>query len=912
MREINIVQRILQRLLIFETSHPFFVIGIALGLSMLSVSYTVKNLDFFTSQKALISPRHRLVQLSEHIEQFDNLDNFIVAVENGDPSRSVRFLNDLALYLKRDKDNYLDIFFRVDPEHFRKWALLYLDTKDLQTIKNNLEEHQDFIKNLVESPGLTSLFSGINREMASRMVGELFTGFLKEDSPDSGKDPMDLGFLIDILREMVQWLDGDTTFISPWGKFFAPNSWKDESGEGYFQTKDKKYLLLFVTPKKTGNNFVKARRSLLALRKAVACIRTKYPDIRVGVTGQEALNMDEMGAAMNDMSIATGLSVLGLVTLLVLFWRGIRRPLLEMTELLVALSLTFGLTTLFIGHLNILSVTFAPLLLGLGIDYGIHWFARYQEEEQLHHLSKEEAIQSAMLKLGPGILLAGVTAALSFFPLVLTGFRGLMELGIITSMGMIMTTVTTLCLLPALTLVFDKQKAATAESSSVSDSKGRPLFTFNKKLSLAIIISTSIATGLSLWAGQDVAFDLNMLHLQSRNAESVIWEKKLLDGSDRSSMYGAVIAQSFEEIRQKTTALETLKTVSEVQSVLNMLPEDQKKKIGFLKKMKPVVSQIKPLKDPEDPVSISRLDRILGRISFKMLDSEATKWGADKPLQSQMTQVRNLIYDLRKRLETMKKGDTLNILKRFEYALIQDLNDKFDILHKNVNTSPMELKDLPTPLIKRFVSENRSYLLRVYPTQDIWEPTFLGKFVHDLQSVDPDVIGDPVTLYVFTKAFRDACIKAAMYAVAFIFLVLLITFRSLVYAALVMIPLGAGTIWTVGLMDMFGVDFNLANSIFLPLIVGAGVEYGIIIVQRWRQGGGKNRDMVLPFSTAKGIILAGLTTTVGFGSLTISDHQGIYSLGLLAVIGSLSILVAAIFLLPAVLHFVRQKGSIQI
>ena len=201
-----------------------------------------------------------------------------------------------------------------------------------------------------------------------------------------------------------------------------------------------------------------------------------------------------------------------------------------------------------------------------------------------------------------------------------------------------------------------------------------------------------------------------------------------------------------------------------------MLPEDQKKKIGFLKKMKPVVSQIKPLKDPEDPVSISRLDRILGRIRFKMLDSEATKWGADKPLQSQMTQVRNLIYDLRKRLETMKKGDTLNILKRFEYALIQDLNDKFDILHKNVNTSPMELKDLPPPLIKRFVSENRSYLLRVYPTQDIWEPTFLGKFVHDLQSVDPDVIGDPVTLYVYTKAFRAASIKAAMYTEAFILL----------------------------------------------------------------------------------------------------------------------------------------------
>jgi predicted RND superfamily exporter protein len=122
-----------------------------------------------------------------------------------------------------------------------------------------------------------------------------------------------------------------------------------------------------------------------------------------------------------------------------------------------------------------------------------------------------------------------------------------------------------------------------------------------------------------------------------------------------------------------------------------------------------------------------------------------------------------------------------------------------------------------------------------------------------------------------------------------------------------MMPLAVGTVWTFGLMHGFGVDLNLANSIFLPLVVGAGVEYGIIIVQRWRQREVENRDVVLPFSTGQGVILAGLTTTVGFGSLTLSNHQGLYSLGLLTMIGSLVILAAAILALPALLQLLTKS-----
>jgi len=898
------IQRIIRKILIAETSHPFIIIFIALALSAISIFYTVRNLGFQTSRIDLISPDNRLAQLSEQADPFNDLDTFVVAIENKNISRSLEFLHALATLLEADHDNYIQIFYRVDPEILRPWALLYLNKEDLLTLRDNLGEHQDFISNLAQSPGLISFFRGINNEMASKMVGELFTGFLDEGLSHDDDKPLDLDFLIRVLGEMIKWIDGCTSFHSPWGSFFTKKSWDADAEKGYFWTDNKKYILVFVTPKKKSNNFTNALHSLTALRKAVSSVQDDFPEVNAGVTGQDALNMDEMDAALGDMSIATILSLVGLTLLLVIFWRGIRRPLLEITELLVALSLTFGLTTLFIGHLNILSVTFAPLLLGLGIDYGIHWFARYQEEEQLRHVSKEEAIQSTMIKLGPAVILAGITAALSFFPLVFTGFKGLVELGIITSMGMVMTTVTTICFLPAITLVFDKTRYKVQKN--VASAQLKPLFRLGNERAFFFLITACILFGFSLWGSRNVSFDLNMLRLQSKKAESVIWEKKLLQNSERSSLYGVILAHSLEEVKKKTEALKALPSVSEVHSVETILPHNQEEKIDLLRQMKPLLPTAGLLQSSGDMVDIVKLNKILGNIRFKMLDSGENKWGTAKPLEVQMKQVRDLIEKLRSRFSSMMKSQRITALATFEKILIQDLDEKFEILRMNVNTTPIKLDDLPRPLVQRFVDKNNLYLIRVFPSHNIWEPELTGQFVHELRSVDPDAIGNPVTLYVFTKAFRDACIKAAVYAVIFIIVLLFITFRRFSYTLIAITPLVVGTVWTMGLMDLFGVDFNLANSIFLPLIVGAGIEYGIIIVQRWRQVESENGDIVLPFSTGKGIILAGLTTTIGFGSLTISDHQGVYSLGLLATIGSISILAAAIFLIPSILQLVKN------
>jgi uncharacterized protein len=892
----SLSQRILQRIFIAVTWHPLVTILIALTLAGLSLVYTKDHLGFLTSQRSLISSENRLIQLSTQLDPFDDLDNFVVAIENHNPSRTLSFLRALVAQLEADRVHYIELFFRVDPKVLRPWALLYLSKKDLINVRNRLEEHPAFIQRLARSPNVTEFFKLANAEIASGVVEELFTGFLSDKPSGPKGEPLDLTLLINSLKSMRDYLEGNG-YTSPWATFFSGESW-DEDSEGYFWTENKRYLLLFVTPSKAEKGFGSSKGSLEALRQTILKVQADFPDIKAGVTGQEALNVDEMTLALEDMSLATIISLVGLTILLTLFWRGSRRPWFGISELLVALCLTIGLTTLVVGHLNILSVVFAPLVLGLGIDYGTHWLSRYQEEVQKAGVSRKEAIRTTMVNLGPGLVTAGLSAALSFFPLVLTGFRGLAELGIICSIGMLMTTTTSMCVLPAITLLFDKRSSRTVSPNYCAT---KSLFRLTDRRALTILSVSCIGLGVCLILATGVTFDLNMLRLQSKNAESVTWEMKILNESKRSSMYGAVLARSLEEVDKKAKALESLPSVSEVQSAASLLPHDQEEKMRLVKQLAPLLPDVQNFRDSGEYVNLQELRSTLSKISFKMLDPSWSESGDRSHLEEQMVQVRGLIEGLRQHFDSVDEAKIRSALLAFNSALIKDLKDKLDIFHTNANrTRPMVLDDLPKELIKRFVGENQLYLLRVFPALDIWQPELLGKFVQELRSVDPDVIGDPVTLYTFTKEFRDACIAAVIYAVILIAVLLLFTFRSVAYALLAMVPLFVGTAWTLGLIRCFGINLNLANSVFLPMIVGAGVEYAIIILQRWKQGG--NGSIVLPFSTGKGVMLAGLSTTMGFGSLMISSHQGVHSLGLLTTVGSLCVLAAAILLLPAIMH----------
>lgn len=891
----------------------YWIVAAALVLAGGAVVYTVRNLTFWTDRSKLVSSDDRVQQLDRALRrEFGNRDTIVVAIENRAKPRTVAFARALAKHLEEDRTDFAEVFTRIDVDAFAARALLYLSYDDLRSLERKITEHRDFIEALTRSPGLNTFFTQVNRKVTTGLVGHLFTGFLdadedREEGAGTAREPVDLSLLITTMRELNGWAAGRRNYTSAWERFFTGKEWK-ASPDGYLWSDDERLLFILITPQEAKGSFNRAQDAVQRIRSAIAEVRQKYPDVEAGVTGPAALESDEMTAALRDSSLATILSLLGLGALLILFFRSVARPLLGIITLGIGLCWTFGFATVAVGHLNILSVVFTPLLLGLGIDYGVHMLARFEEERRLGW-PLPEALTRTLRGVGPAVLATGGTAALAFYALVFTDFKGLQELGVISGTGILLTVVATLGVLPALLAICEGGRAPGAVPSHWPARMIRPdPFLPNAYRHPRTILATGGAVTLLAVAGVlGVGFDINPLRLQNPKTESVQWELRLLEHAEGSAMFAELMAGSPEEAGRKAAALSALRSVEKVESVLSLIPEDQERKLALLRSLQPVLDEL--TFPPVVPVDLDALLAVLDGIRAKMADPDSGAWAKGAaPLAEDVREVRSLIASFRRVARSRDRARVVEGLAAFQAALFDDLQAKLDKVQSNLHSGALTIQDLPQEMKRRFVGRKGSYILKVFPKENIWERRPLADFVADVRSVDANAVGEAVKFYEYTRAFEGGYQQAALYAFGAIFLLVLLDFRRLRDAVLAMIPLLVGAVWTVGLMRVLGVNFNLANVIFLPLIVGGGVENGVMILHRFREEEGRGAP-VLPLGTGKGVTLASLTTMVGFGSLMISGHLGIYSLGLLLTLGTGAVLVASLTILPAILTLLRGRGA---
>jgi hopanoid biosynthesis associated RND transporter like protein HpnN len=877
------------------------LLALAIILAGLSVYYTFTHLAIRTSRNDLVASNQRLMEKSEKMDKaFGGRDGMVVVVENGHPQRAIKFANDLAAELKRYPDYFPELFYHIDPERFKRSALLYLDTKDLNDIKDSLLGEHNLLSGLAANPRLTTFYRLVNNQIAQSMIGQVFTGFLTEKSK---QELPDLSLLNASLGGLHDSLEGKNPPNSLFSSFF-PKELGDLEGAGYFFTENDKFLLFLVTPK--GEGYASRSKDLALLRTVVKRVKTGYPGLQVGVTGPDALEADEMSSSMKDITLATWLSLLGQMGLLILFFRSLRRTLVEGAVLVLGLCWTFGLVTLVVGHLNLLSLIFAPLMLGLTIDYGIHWFCRLEEEEAARGGCTSEVLGCTFRHTAPGIVYAGLAAVVSFVPLAFVGFKGLAELGLILAMGILVMLVATLILVPALVTI--TEKCPPPEVPQDCPPRPTPFLHLHWRRPGLLVALGLVVTALGGVSLHYVPFDLNPLHLQNPHTQSVVWEYKLIQDSKYSTSYGALATASLQELKARTEALKRLPTVSHVESILSFLPHRVTEKRQILKEMLPTLNAINFPGAPAGPSNPQELAAILGRINFKMAEA-AKNLGKDQAdTKKQIEETHRLINNIMPLLKA-NRPQTVRQLEDYGKYLFSDLRSTWDLFQGYVETGltvpPPTMQDLPQSVRERFISPQGTYLIRIFPSEDTWNFGPLKKFVQSLWSVDPNTVGDPVLLYTFTLGFRNSILWAAGMALLAIFVMLVLLFRSLKMALLALIPLVVGTGLTLNMMWLLHLPFNQANVLFVPLILGEGIEFGIIILARW-QLEESARAITLPASTAKGVALAALTTTLGFGSLMVSGHQGTFSLGLLATVGSLSVLLASLSILPAFLRLVER------
>jgi len=264
-----------------------------------------------------------------------------------------------------------------------------------------------------------------------------------------------------------------------------------------------------------------------------------------------------------------------------------------------------------------------------------------------------------------------------------------------------------------------------------------------------------------------------------------------------------------------------------------------------------------------------------------------------------ITALRATLQRLNAKLE---EGETTTTQTATEEASRQDLREVRQLID--------QIQDLPHALQARYVGKTGKFRLFAFPAENVWELQPLARFVRDLQTVDADALGAPVTNFEYMQTIKEGYNKASIYAMGGIVFLALLMFRGALATILALVPLLVGSVWTLGLMALFGVQFNMANLLFVPLIIGIGIDNGVHIVHSFRAiEKYEGERMPLARSTAKAVTLAALTGIVGFGSLMISSHHGIYSLGLLVALGVGSVLLASLTTLPNLLAILGSTGG---
>ena len=891
--------RVLRRLVRLSCRRPAVTVAISLLLAAAAVAYTAHALTFKTSTRALLPQDAGYVaRYAEYAKEFGELEDIVVVVEAGSFEGARAYAARLTEELKQAPVKFQRVAYRIDPKRFEGRQLLYLTTPELREIRDKIFDHQEFMESFAGDPSLARLLEGVNTQMAAAFVSNLFDIGLQDRDL-----PVDTRFLRVLLDQMASRLERPAPYRSPWGTLFSFGEDPPDDA-GYFLSEDKSLLFILVeTPPSEKGSFMGDQAAIETIRAAVAKLRPAFPNVQAGVTGAPALSNDEMTAAFHDSSISDVLAFALTLLVMTLAFVRVGKPLLMLGVLAVTLAWSMGVVTLTVGHLTLFSVMFISIVVGIGIDYGIYYLFRYEEEIFLGR-SLREALELTAARTGPGMLAGALTAAGTFFVLMLTDFRGIQELGFIAGIAILLAWVGMMTLFPAILMFVDRHHADRPRGQRPRAHQLErirvPLLDRLVTYPRTVLIGAGLLTAFSLWAVPRVGFDYNVLNLQAKGTESVAWERRILASTGRSGFNGLSSASSLDELRAKQAAFEKLPSVSETDSVLRVIPDDQPEKITLIKSFAPLVAPIRVGRS--SPVDLDRLKQALADIK-RRFDVVAVEAGAKLPAEIRV--VRDKTIAVQRLLARSNRDSAEAALNYLQAQLYRDFVNKFYSLQRNLSPTGVTIKDVPEELRRKFIGENGRFLIQVHPKVDIWEKAGAAQFVRELRTVDPDVTGPPVITYEATVLMERAYLTGSLYAFVLVGGLSILMIRRLRESLLGLVPMVLGVLWTVGLMQVFGITFNLANIWGLPLIIGTAAEFGLNVILSHLEGRAHGGPLVAR-SAVLGVALNGITTMVGFGSLMIANHQGIFSLGLLLTLGSACGLAAALIVLPVVLKLLMK------
>jgi hopanoid biosynthesis associated RND transporter like protein HpnN len=606
---------------------------------------------------------------------------------------------------------------------------------------------------------------------------------------------------------------------------------------------------------------------------------TTESGVRVRITGSVALDDDQF-ATLRKGALRSALLSIG--SMLVMLFAGLRSPRLVfacLATVACGLVLTGAFAALAIGTLNVISVAFGVLFIGLAVDFNIQFSIRYRD--QRHQTGAlDTALAAAARTIGPSLALAAAATAIGFLSFVPTPYVGVRELGWIAGIGMVIAIALNFTLLPALlTLLRPKP-----EAEAVGFARAAPADRFLRQRRRWVIAGAIILAAGAFVLLPRVSFDSDPLDLKNPHSEAMQTVNDLMKDPQTTPYTAEILAPSLLAAQALADKLEQLREVSMTITAASFVPSHQQEKLAILADLSllvgPSLTPATILPPPSEAETMAALANCA-----KALQKFAASHPGDAPTAQ-----------LAAALDAAGSQGPA-IVPALQKALLSGLLRRIELLSQLIHANEVTPADLPADLRASWIAPDGAARIEVFPKGDARDPVLLKRFVQAVHGVAPQATGTPVTILEAGRLISSAFLEAGIVAVAVITVLLAAVLRRPRDVVLVIAPLLLAALLTLAITVVAGIRLNYANIIALPLLLGIGVAFDIYFVMNWRAGLVDH----LQSSTARAVVFSALTTMCAFGSLALSPDPGEADMGLLLTISLACTVFCTLFILPALL-----------
>ncbi len=858
-----------------------WVVAGSLVLGALSVHYAASNLGINTDTGDMFAAelrwRRDYIEYKQAFPQY--VDNLVLVLDGPIPDLVERASSDLAARLRREQELVQWVYRPGAGAFFERHGLLYLSVAELEELADNMAQIQPFLGRLAADPSLRGLFE---------LLGDAVEAVLVRG------ERLDLVPVLDDMTRAVQTVARGGTHPLSWQELILGRAATPQERRRFVVVKPELDYSELLPAGPVVERIRELSRELGLNRAAGGEAVGPDPDpVRMRITGSVALEYEELQTVSRGASLAAVLALIMVGAVLGLGLRSLRLVVAALVTLVVGLAWTAGFATLAVGQLNLISVAFAVLYIGLGVAYAIHFCLRYREvtSEGSSHV---EALRTTARDVGGSLVLCAVTTGIGFFAFVPTDFRGVSELGLISGTGMFISLFATLTLLPALLTLRPLRQAA---ALALPERRGLRMTGPVRPLRRSVLLGAGVVGIAAASTLPSVRFDHDPLELRDPGAESVRTYRELMADSDTSPWSMVVVAEDARAAAALEDRLRPLPTVARVLSLADFVPERQEHKLAVIDEMALLLGPTLTPAFPEPPPTFEEQKAALENLRARL--SQVAGEAPAPALATEVNALQGALSRLGSALRTAEDGGR-ELLRRLQSSLLSTLPGRLDALRSVLGAQRVGVEDLPRELVRRWVAPDGRRRLEIAPASDLSEGSALKRFVAQVRDAAPRATDTPVVIVESGNAVIAAFQQAFLTALALITLLLVVLMKRVRDVGLVLAPLLLAGALTVATMGLIGMPFNFANIIALPLLLGVGVDNGIHMVNRMRvapPAGGNP----LQTSTARAIVVSALTTICSFGNLAFSSHQGTASMGVLLSLGLAYTLICTLVLLPVML-----------